>query len=296
MLTTLLLCVPVLVGDPQVTWDAPTTYVQGLPFQVSIDIEVPEDGSPLAGWLFTPAAFTLNGKPVADRKGREVIHFAPGATLSMSFDLAPSIQTSKAFKGGDFELGFAKEYIDNEPIAVKVREAAPQGLSFLEMPVEELSKYRVLMSTNRGDMLMEFWPDVAPEHVRNYLELCYTGFYDGLIFHRVIPGFMIQGGDPTGTGRGSGPRTLKGEFSQDPKHKHVPGVLSMARTNDPNSATSQFFVVHKNAPNLDGKYTSFGKLVDGLDVVDRIVTTDRDRGDRPTEKQFIERAVVLLAD
>lgn len=295
MLTTLLLCVPMLASDPKVTWEAPTRYIQGTPFEVSVAIEVPPDGSPLAGWLFTPAAFTLNGKPVAERKGREVVELAPGTKLTLSYDLAPAIQSSKVFDG-DFELGFAKEYLDSDPIAVKVVKAAPKGLDFMSMPQAELTKYQVLMSTNRGDLVMEFWPDVAPGHVRNYLDLCYTGFYDGLTFHRVIPGFMIQGGCPEGSGSGNGPRQLTAEFNSDPKFKHVPGVLSMARSNDPNSASCQFFVMHKNAPHLDGNYTAFGKLIEGLDAVELIVNTQRDGRDRPSTKQYIKKATVILAN
>ncbi|HEX6883170.1 MAG TPA: peptidylprolyl isomerase [Planctomycetota bacterium] len=160
------------------------------------------------------------------------------------------------------------------------------------LPAAELAKYWVLLTTNRGDLLAEFWPDVAPNHVRNFLDLSHTGFYDGTTFHRVIPGFMIQGGDPDGSGSGNGPRILKAEFNAK---KHVPGVLSAARTPDPNSASCQFFVMHANAPHLDGQYSGFGQLVTGLDVVDRIVKTPRGQGDRPHEPQIIERAVVVKA-
>jgi len=295
MLTTLLFSVPMLVGDPVVTWEAPTCYVEGAPFQVSVTIEIPAEGGPVASWLLTPAAFTLDGKPVTQRKGREVIELAPGTKLDLSYDLGPAIQSSKAFDG-DFELGFAKEYLDSDPIPVKVYKAAPKGLDFMKMSAEELTRYRVLMQTNRGDMLMEFWPLVAPGHVRNFLDLCYNKFYDGLTFHRVIPGFMIQGGDPKGDGTGNGPRMLEAEFNTDPKHQHVPGVLSMARSSDPNSASCQFFVMHGAATHLDGNYTAFGKLIEGLDVVDEIVSTPRGARDKPTTKQEIKKATVIEAD
>src|SRR5206468_2271353 len=147
-----------------------------------------------------------------------------------------------------------------------------------------------LLQTNRGNMEVEFWPDVAPNHVRNFLDLSYTGFYDGKIFHRVIPGFMIQGGDPTGTGSGNGPRMLKAEFGT---RKHEPGVLSMARTNDPNSASCQFFIMHKASPNLDGQYSAFGKLVNGLDVVDKIVNSKCNPQNKPFEPQTIVKATVI---
>ena len=149
---------------------------------------------------------------------------------------------------------------------------------------------RALIETKFGEIEIEFLEDKAPGHVKNFLDLAKKGFYDGTTFHRVIPGFMIQGGDPTGTGSGNGKRMLKAEFN---KRKHVPGVLSMARTNDPNSASCQFFVMHGNATHLDGQYSAFGQLVSGLDVVDQIVKTPRGAQDRPNEKQVIERAVVL---
>ena len=296
MLTALLISVATLAGNPTVTWEAPSRYIDGAAYPVSLEITAPEGGAPVANWLLTASAFTIDGKPIAERKGKEVISLAPGATLSLSFDLGPAIRSSSAFKGGKFELGFAKEYLDSEPIAVAVAKAAPKGLNFMDMPASELSKYQVIMSTNRGDMVLEFWPEAAPGHVRNYLDLCYTGFYDGLTFHRVIPGFMIQGGCPDGNGAGNGPRQLEAEFSKDPKYKHVPGVLSMARTADPNSASCQFFVMHKDSPHLDGQYSAFGKCIDGLDVVERIVSTPRGRSDRPTTTQYIKSATVILTE
>jgi peptidyl-prolyl cis-trans isomerase B (cyclophilin B) len=160
------------------------------------------------------------------------------------------------------------------------------------MPAAELSKYWVLLGTSRGDILVEFWPDVAPGHVRNFLDLSYTGFYNGLTFHRVIPGFMIQGGDPDGNGTGGGPRRLKAEFNQK---KHVRGVLSMARSNDPNSASSQFFVMHQDSEHLDGQYSAFGIVVSGMDAVDKIVNAPRGAGDRPNVPQVINTAVVVKA-
>ncbi|MBK7875407.1 MAG: peptidylprolyl isomerase [Planctomycetes bacterium] len=161
------------------------------------------------------------------------------------------------------------------------------------MEPAELAKYHVILQTNRGDMEVEFWPETAPNHVRNFLDLCYTGFYNGLTFHRVIPGFMIQGGDPTGTGTGNGPRSLKAEFSRDPKYKHVAGVLSMARSQNPDSASCQFFVMHGTSPHLDGQYSAFGKLVSGLDAVEKIVNSKKGSGDKPIEPQTIVKATVI---
>jgi len=296
MLTSLLISAATLAGTPTVTWEAPSRYVDGAAFPVSVEITAPEDGAPIASWLLTPGAFTVNGQPVAKREGKEAISLAPGATLNFSFDLAPALRDSGATSGGKFSLGFAKEYTEASPVDVAVAKGAPKGLDFMAMDDKSLSKYQVIMSTNRGDMVMEFWPEVAPGHVRNFLDLCYTGFYDGLTFHRVIPGFMIQGGCPNGAGNGNGPRMLTAEFSTDPKYDHVPGVLSMARTSDPNSASCQFFVMHKNSSHLNGQYSAFGKLAEGLDVVDRIVNTPRGRGDKPLEKQFIKSATVVVVD
>jgi peptidyl-prolyl cis-trans isomerase B (cyclophilin B) len=294
MLSTLLLALPAIAGTPTVSWEAPARYIEGAAYEVKLTVEAPEEGGSLQGWALTPAGFTLDGKPVEARKGRDAIELAPGAKLTLTFDLAPAIAGSKAYKGKPFALGFDKAYSEAEAIDVKLAKAAPKGLNFMEMPPEELAKYQVVLSTNRGDMIAEFWPETAPDHVRNYLDLCSTGFYDGLTFHRVIPGFMIQGGDPTGTGSGDGPRKLKAEFSKDPKYKHVRGVLSMARSQSPDSASCQFFVMHATSPHLDGQYSAFGRVYEGLDVVDRIVETPRSRADKPNEKQFIKKATVIV--
>jgi len=167
-----------------------------------------------------------------------------------------------------------------------------QKQDFMNMDAAQLAAWRVVMTTTAGEMEMEFWPETAPNHVRNFLDLCQAGFYDGVVFHRVIPGFMIQGGDPTGTGTGGGPRRLKAEFSQRP---HKKGVLSMARSSDPNSASCQFFVMHDTSPHLDGQYSAFGVVVRGLEVVDAIAKTRTGPGDRPVSKQEIKSAKVVPA-
>lgn len=298
MLTTILLSAAALtsnpVGNPQVSWSAPARYLDGGAYKVTVEIEAPTDGSAVASWLMTPAAFQLNGKPLADRSSGVNIPMAAGAKLSLEFDLAPSLKSSPTFNGKDFKLGFASQFSDAEAKEVSVCKLAPEGLNFMEMPVGNLTNYQVILDTNRGEMVLEFWPEAAPNHVRNYLDLCYTGFYDGLTFHRVIPGFMIQGGCPNGNGGGNGPRMLNSEFSTDPKYAHLPGVLSMARTNDPNSASCQFFVMHKTSSHLDGKYSVFGKLVEGQDVVDAIVMTPTSAGSKPTKKQYIRSASVIV--
>lgn len=284
-----------ILGNPTITWEAPSRYIAGVAYPVEVNIVAPEDGSSLPSWLLTSAAFTIDGKSLTPRKGEDMIPLTPGAKLSLSFDLGPAIQASKGFDGKAFQLAFAQEYLDIEPVDVVVAMAAPKGLDFMKMPLEDLSQYQVIMSTNRGDMVMEFWPETAPNHVRNFLDLCYTNFYDDVIFHRVIPGFMIQGGDPSGTGSGPGRRLLDAEFTTDPKFLHMPGVLSMARTNDPNSASSQFFVMHKKTSHLDGKYSVFGKCIEGMEVVEAIVSTPVGRQDRPVAKQVILGTTVIVA-
>ena len=146
-----------------------------------------------------------------------------------------------------------------------------------------------------GKIVAELYPDLAPISVNNFISLVKKGFYDGLIFHRVIPGFMIQGGDPVGTGAGGPDYCIKGEFSQNGFENnlaHTPGVLSMARTMFPDSAGSQFFIMHKNAPHLDGAYAAFGKVTEGMDVVNQIAETDTDYSDRPLDEQKIKSMTV----
>ncbi|MBE6655818.1 MAG: peptidylprolyl isomerase [Ruminococcaceae bacterium] len=135
----------------------------------------------------------------------------------------------------------------------------------------------------------------APITAANFEKLVKEGFYDGLIFHRVIEGFMIQGGDPTGTGMGGAREQIKGEFKMngwDNPLKHTRGVISMARSQMPNSASSQFFIMHKDAPHLDGSYAAFGKVVEGIDVVDEIATTATDYSDRPRLPQVMKRVYI----
>ena len=135
-----------------------------------------------------------------------------------------------------------------------------------------------------GKIELELYPEVAPKTVENFLKLVGEGFYDGLIFHRVIPGFMIQGGDPQGNGMGGSKDNIVGEFKAngfDNPIKHTRGVISMARAYNPNSASSQFFIMHANAPHLDGQYAAFGKVVSGMEVVDEIASIPTDYSDRP---------------
>lgn len=148
---------------------------------------------------------------------------------------------------------------------------------------------------NGGVMKAELYPEIAPNTVNNFIALANGGFYNGIIFHRVIEGFMIQGGDPTGTGMGGPGYSIKGEFSANGFKndlKHSRGVLSMARSARPNSAGSQFFIMHDNAPHLDGQYAAFGKLTEGYDVFDAIAETRTDYSDRPYDEQRIKSMTV----
>ena len=148
-----------------------------------------------------------------------------------------------------------------------------------------------------GDVIKaELYPEIAPITVENFLSLAEKGFYDGLIFHRVISGFMIQGGDPTGTGMGGPGYTIKGEFARNGFRqnnlRHTRGVLSMARSMMSNSAGSQFFIMHADAPHLDGDYAAFGKVTEGMDTVDAIASTPTGFQDRPVQEQRIKKATV----
>ena len=153
----------------------------------------------------------------------------------------------------------------------------------------------VTFETSAGAIKAELYPEVAPNTVNNYISLIKSGFYDGTIFHRVIPGFMIQGGDPEGTGMGGPDYSIRGEFSDNGFQndlKHSRGVLSMARTMMPNSAGSQFFLMVADAPHLDGQYAAFGKVTEGMDAADKIVSARRDRSDRPKEDQTMIKVTV----
>ena len=154
----------------------------------------------------------------------------------------------------------------------------------------------VTFEMENGDIMKaELYPEIAPNTVNNFISLVQKGFYDGLIFHRVIRGFMIQGGCPNGTGMGGPGYNIKGEFSQNGFKNdlaHTEGVLSMAIAMHPDSAGSQFFIMHKNSPHLDGAYAAFGKIVEGMDVVNKIAETDTDYSDRPLEEQKMKKVTV----
>ena len=154
----------------------------------------------------------------------------------------------------------------------------------------------VTITMENGDVMKaELYPEIAPVSVNNFISLINKKYYDGLIFHRVIRGFMIQGGCPQGTGMGGPGYTIKGEFSQNGVQndlKHTEGVLSMARAMHPDSAGSQFFIMHKTSPHLDGSYAAFGKLIEGMDVVNKIADERTDYSERPLEEQKIKSMTV----
>ena len=159
-----------------------------------------------------------------------------------------------------------------------------------------LMKKVTIEMENGGVMTLELYEDKAPVTTENFIKLAKEGFYDGLIFHRVIKGFMIQGGDPTGTGMGGPGYQIKGEFASNGVKndlRHTRGVISMARSMMPDSAGSQFFIMHKDAPHLDGQYAALGKMTDGFDVLDAIATVATDRSDRPREEQKIKHITVV---
>lgn len=154
----------------------------------------------------------------------------------------------------------------------------------------------VTITMESGDVIkLELYPEIAPISVNNFISLIKKNFYDGLIFHRVIRGFMIQGGCPEGTGMGGPDYSIKGEFAQNGVNntlKHTEGVLSMARAMHPDSAGSQFFIMHKTSPHLDGSYAAFGKVTEGMDVVNKIAETATDYSDRPLERQVMKSVTV----
>ena len=154
----------------------------------------------------------------------------------------------------------------------------------------------VTIEMENGDIMKaELYPEIAPNTVNNFISLINKGYYDGIIFHRVIKQFMIQGGDPEGTGVGGPGYSIKGEFSQngfENNLKHTKGVLSMARTMMPDSAGSQFFIMHETSPHLDGQYAAFGKVIEGVDIIDKIASVATDYMDKPLETQMMKNVTV----
>lgn len=282
---------------PGITHTVPEVYVEGEPFIVNVEVSIPRDApGHIPSWMIGSAGFVYNGRPLGRRDESHLIELAPGAELSIQFDLAPALEAEFQGNRRDFRISYGTQKV--EATSVRVFQAAEQGIDFMTLPFEQLSDYQVVLRTSRGVIWAELWPDVAANHVRNYLDLCNTGFYDDSIFHRVIPSFMIQGGRAKTGSRA--PRNVNAEFNTRP---HVAGVLSMARgDNDINSAASEFFIVHGPSPHLDGNYSAFGKVLWGMEVVDAIAHAgnpefrlDDKRSHRPPVDQVIEKAIVVKA-
>ncbi len=288
---------PVASAEVKARVEAPSTYVAGSAMPVRVELVADAQGDKIPAWMFGVAAFSVDGKPIAERGSAE-IKLAPNQKITIEIDLAPALEGVKGV-----EKGFKLAYGNEKATEIASRTPAKKGLDFLNMPAEELKSYQVLLRTNRGPMIVDLWPDVAPNHVRSFLDLCATGFYDGTLFHRVSPTFMVQGGDPNTKGgdaatwgMGQGPRKLKREFSAK---THARGVLSAARGPDPDSASSQFFIMTAPSPALDGQYSAFGELVEGFPALDAIAkaqgqTNPQDGTTKPSQPQKIEAAIVLV--
>jgi len=191
-------------------------------------------------------------------------------------------------------LAAAEEQKPIQPPAAKVRQPKEPGIE----PLKETDDVAVI-ATNFGSIVIRFFPEIAPNHVKNFIALAQSKFYDGTTFHRVIPGFMIQGGspnskddDPANDGIGRGPRMIDAEFS---RVNHVRGIVSAARGGDPNSASCQFFIMVAAAPHLDGQYSAFGEVVKGLEVADKIVALPRDKGDNPGKASLVKSVTIQKA-
>ena len=184
--------------------------------------------------------------------------------------------------------------------AVATNTTASNTTASEEKPMSYYENKVAELHTSAGEIDIRFFPDVAPNHVKNFIDLAEKGFYNGTKFHRVIPGFMIQGGDPNTIsgppqtwGTGGSPQTVNAEFSSIP---HKRGIVSMARSNDPNSASSQFFIMVAEYPSLNGKYSVFGQVTKGMDVADKIVSAPRDANDRPNDPTTIESIKIRPAN
>ena len=238
---------------------------------------------------------TVNGQPgpslIEDVSG--TVSLSPGTKIERRISVELSRVAPVTDPEGMTRISF--EWVGNEAAAVV---SIVPDLTQVKMSQFDLTHTKVQLVTNYGDMLIKFYPDKAPKHVANFIKLAKDGFYDGTRFHRVIPGFMIQGGCPntkegaTGTpGTGSPGYTVEAEFNDT---RHVKGVLSMARSSDPNSAGCQFFIVHAPAQHLDGQYTAFGELVTGMDTLDKIaaVAVGGAQGSTPLEPVHVKAAIV----
>ena len=272
----------------------PDTWVRGESLRVEVSYTAGPEGGTLEAWQLSAAAFELSGKPLAERTNTASLALGPGDRLELDLDLSRALQAQRF--GFELSLHAARGSAQR----VHLLEPLTTELDFMAAPVEELGQYLVLMRTTHGEMLFELWPEVAPLHVRNWLDLASSGFYDGVQFHRVSPSFMIQGGCPNTRsdrrdrwGLGVGPRTLPLELSD---RLHEQGVLSMARGPEPDSGSCQFFVITRTSPQLDGGYSTFGKLISGIDVLLKIGNAQgrlKNGTITPDQPQRILQAIVV---
>ena len=245
---------------------APAIYVEGESYEVRLTITAkPEKSTKLPSWLLSEAGWLVDGKPLMRRPKSVDLVLLPGQSLETKLDLGPKLMERMKDDGRDFRVQFSESLTKPEQVIWLSLPAS--GIDYMTLPEEQLDRYQVVFETSGGPVWIELWPDVAPNHVRNFLDLCGSGYYDGSPFHRVIPGFMVQGGKAKDGS--AAPRKLDEEFNS---RRHGAGVLSAARLgNDINSAGSEFFIVHRSSPHLDGSYTAFGQVIEGMDSVDQIV-------------------------
>ena len=252
-------------GEATFSAAAPALYVEGEPFAVTLSVQADaEKASLVPADALTPASWLVDGKPLSRRGDDAALRLQPGQSLETVIDLAPLLLDRMGDDRRDFRVAYGKDADATEVIFLGLPES---GIDFMALPEEQLANYQVVFETTDGVIWLELWPDVAPNHVRNFLDLCASGFYDGSPFHRVIPTFMVQGGRAK-DGKPA-PRKVDAEFSQRP---HEAGVLSAARLgNDVNSASSEFFIVHRASRHLDGNYSAYGRVITGMDAVEGIV-------------------------
>ena len=268
---------PIAQRGVELSATIPSLFIENEPFVVSLEVTATGDSAvDLPAWMLTPAAWSASRKALLRRPKKASVPLQPGQVLTVTLDLAPLIQ-ERFSQPTDFSL------------AVEGAQDTQQDVIWLGAPEAErdyttlsgklLGDYQVVLFTSGGPIWVELWPDVAPNHVRNFLDLCSSGFYEGSVFHRVIPGFMAQAGrSKDGT---PAPRKVKAEFNS---RRHVAGVLSAARLgNDMDSAESEFFFVHRTAPHLDQTYSAFGQVLTGMEAVEAIVDTV-ERNDRLLDK------------
>jgi len=256
---------PVSQRGVELTATIPPLFVEGQPFVVSLQVTATgKSAADLPAWMLTPAAWAMDGKALGRRPAKASVPLQPGQTLTVDLDLAALVRERQA-RPKDFSLAIEGKRDTKQQV---IWLGAPDAeTDYTSLSDEQLEEYQAVLFTSGGPIWVELWPDVAPNHVRNFLDLCASGFYDGSPFHRVIPGFMAQvGRSKDGT---PAPRKLKAEFNS---RRHVAGVLSAARLgNDLDSAESEFFIVHRPSPHLDQTYSAFGQILTGMDAVERVV-------------------------